>query len=166
MYKTVGCIVIIISCLFFGFLKIMELKRRFHYLKEFRMMFEKVRTEISLKMTPLPRTIKKVGNDFSNICFIKCADYISELGGQAAFEKAFNESKKMYSLKSEDIAVVRIFASGIGKCDIHNQLRQMDYSLKMLDESVNEAKEDFKTKQTVYISCSVLAGAFLVLVLL
>lgn len=166
MFKVVGSGFIIACCVYFGMNKIKECKKRIDSLGQFRSMISQLRVEIELNNTPLPKAMENIGHRFDNRCFQNCSRQILKIGGQAAFEKSLLECANEYCLNENDILSINVLSSGLGKCDLVNQLKQIDYCISRIDLALEEAKTEFSKKNSVYVSSSVMFGVLVVLILL
>ena len=166
MYKLMGGSIIMLCFITFGVYKSFCIRRRLKCLREFRLMIEALRTEISFCAIPLSRAAREIGERFSNECFIKFAELIPEVGGQRAFEKAVGKFSDKYFFSATDKSCILLMANGIGRTDVGNQIRQLDYTISELDKIIMEASGECSQKTRGYINGSVLVGAFFVLMLM
>ena len=166
MFKIFGSAFIIACCTYLGVNKIKEMNKRIDGLYEFRAMLIQLRVEIEMKNTPLPYAIKNIGERFNNKCFKSCGEMILKIGGQAAFEKSLRESANQYSFSENEISAIGVLGQGLGRCDLINQLRQIDYCISRIDIALEEAKSELSKKNSIYVSGSVMFGALIVLILL
>lgn len=166
MYKTAGALMIIAVFALAGFSFCRALGRRCSSLEEFRKLFSLLRSEIALKLTPLEKAFASLGVQYGNTCFILCADKLPELGAQEALICALKSTAQEYMLRPEDIEMLSAAAVGLGKCDLKNQLRQLDYAVSLIDNSIIKAKKEREEKSRLFMNGAVLSGVTLTLMLL
>ncbi len=166
MYKLTGAVIIMLCFTTFGVYKSLNIRKRLKHLREFRLMIEALRTEISFSATPLESAARKIGERFSNECFKEFARLIPEVGGQRAFERAISMFLDKYSFTARDQSCILLMANGLGRTDVNNQVRQLDYTISELDKIITEASGECSQKTRGYINGSVLVGAFSVLMLM
>ncbi|MBP3359484.1 MAG: stage III sporulation protein AB [Clostridia bacterium] len=166
MYKAAGALMIIAAFSFVGYSFCRALGRRCSSLEEFRKLFSLLRSEISLKLTPLEKAFAAIGSQYGNSCFILCADKLPELGAQEALINALKSTASEYMLRGEDIELLSAAAVGLGKCDLKNQLKHLDYAVSLIDNSIVRAKKEREEKSRLFMNGAVLSGVMLTLMLL
>ena len=132
MYKIIGAAFTFFSVLAFGYGRIRMLYKRYELLENFHKSVSLLRSEIALRQTHLQSAFEKIGAEYKNPCFTRCAELISDNGAEAAFNKAVSETCSDSGLLCEDYNAIFEISPGLGRCDTENQLRQLDYALGLL----------------------------------
>lgn len=166
MFKLIGVISVISSFVFWGLSKSMRLKQRTDSLSLFINMLDWLRTEIEMKQTHLSDAFELIGTKCQNKCFLMCAEDIDKMGGQDSFSNAVINTKELYCFLDEDINIFLEFSINLGMVDLYNQVRRIDETISKLKKSLSEAQTTYTQNSKMYVSISVLAGIFVVLIVL
>ncbi len=166
MYRISGMLIVFICFTAAGIKKTAELDRRIKFLKEFRCMFEDLRTEIALRGTVLPEAVKQTGNKYSNTCFIKWVEYMSVWGAETGFGKALCETRKKYCFEDNDLQVLKCITASLGRVDLDNQLRKLDSGITEADKYIAEIASKYCDKKRMYLGGYTLTGIFIILLLM
>lgn len=163
MYKLSGMMIVFLSFMITGIKKTAELSMRIKHFKEFRCMFEDLRTEISLRGTILPKAVKETGIKYSNACFIKWVEYMTVWGAETGFSKALTETQKKYCFTQSDLQILKCITASLGRIDLENQLRKLDSGIAEADKYINEISLSYNDKKRMYLGGYTLTGVFIIL---
>lgn len=164
MYKIIGAMVTFFSVLAIGYGRSRMLYRRYEILENFHKSVSVLRYEISLRQTHLREAFEKIGAEYKNPCFVRCAELILDNGAEAAFNKAVSETCSDFGLLCEDYNAIFEISPGLGRCDAENQLRQLDYALGLLREAADNALGVIREKSGVFIRGAILAASAIVII--
>ncbi len=166
MFKIIGGFMIGIACVLIGYTRCIRLSRRYISLCCFRQALSVLRSEISLKMTPLAEAFGRAGEMCGNECFVRCSEMISETGAETSLKRAVLETAEENCLSKSDIEALLSLSAGLGKCDIKNQIERVDYTVSLVDEAIKNAKKEKSEKGRMIMHCSVFLGAAIILILI
>ena len=166
MFKIIGGFMVGIACVLTGHMRCIRLRKRYMSLCSFRQALSVLRSEISLKMTPLAKAFGSAGEMCGNGCFVRCSEYIPEMGAESAFKRAVLETAEEECLSKSDIEALLSLSAGLGKCDMKNQIERVDYTISLVDESIKNAKKEKSEKGRMIMHCSVFLGAAIILILI
>ncbi len=166
MYKIIGgALIMICSYLLGNYLKF-KIKKRIRAFDEISFALRQLRSEIELKMIPIPKAMKQIGEELGCMFFSECSKRIMTTGLSGAFKTSLMDVRGSYCFTSDDIAVISSFSSGLGRSNLDGELRQIDYCIEKLDIHSKNVRKEYEQKQTMYVSVSMLVGALIVLVLM
>ena len=166
MFKIIGAIIISVAFSLLGYLKCRKITKRHSILLHFNEALSVLRSEIALKKLPLNKAFFKAGSICDNSCFTYCAEKIPSIGSESAFKQAVLKYSEEYCFTKNDTDIILSLAPGLGKCDITNQLRQIDYTLSLLQGAIISAEEEKKEKSKMIMHSSVFAGVAVALILI
>lgn len=95
---------------------------------------------------------------FSDFCFSDEKPFLSQ----------WNSLLKIYETKlsQQDIRLLMSFAENLGKADINGEISHIQMYIDMLNDSVEEAKNNINTKSKLYRTLGVSAGLLVSILLL
>lgn len=166
MLKLLGALTVLSSFICIGVKKNYELNKRISNITEFRNMCEELRTEICLRNTPIPKAIGAIGKKYSNSIFINWSDLMGQTGVEQAFETAFGRCWDLNCFNKKDFEVLKSVSVGLGRIDLENQLRRLDYSIEQISSYLSDVKAEYANKCRLYLNGSILAGISLVIILI
>lgn len=170
--KIAGSIAVLTACGGFGFYCGGEFERRIRELKELRGIFLLVRGDIRYLKTSLPEAFYAVAEQNPGTFrefFQKVADSLSEciIGSfEEAFAKAAEKTLQETALKPQDISLLNQLGGMFGRIDTDMQLNALDWYLEQLEETIKGLSGEAVQKIALCKSLGVLAGIFLLVMLL
>jgi len=165
MFKIAGAVLAFASVAAMGYRRSRLLYVRCKTLEDFHRCIFALRCEISLRQTPLEKAFRIIGDRYNNSCFIRCSELIESLGAETAFERAVTELSENSGICEEDYNVISELSSGLGRCDMENQLKRLDYALLRLENAMDEAKGNVKDKAGFFVRTALMAASAIVIAL-
>ena len=172
MLKLAGTILLMMGCIGLGINKVADEKRRIRELREMRRIILRIQSEMVYGKRTLPE-----------ICLL-LSQYMEEPYSQAfcdIFHKmekndgsVLNNIWKEYMevcmkgmpLKEEEKAVLVRLPEHLGILDENTQAANIGQSLDMIEERIHHAESEYENKSKVILSISIMAGLFLIIILL
>lgn len=152
-------------CAYMGIMRSNEMKNRCVMLERLISAFEMLETEIRFNRTEIKKAFLNTEKALPMYGFLKtAAENMDKLGIKKAWENAAD--KCLRSLSDVDRNAVKILSSKLGMTDAEGQIKQLEYVKNILKHQAGEAEKEYKRLGRLYRSGGVLAGAFIVLVLL
>lgn len=170
MLKSVGLLFLFLGCLFFGLTQSMDLKKRLKLLTELRRTLKLLSGEIRCVHSPLPEAFVRVGKKVSEPYsgFLQAAAEGMEGEKKRPLGEIFQENQSLFlgtALNKEDQEMILELGRQMGYLDITMQLQTLELFGEALEESINNAAEDYSKKAKMYRYLGVLTGLFLVMLL-
>lgn len=175
MFKFTAIILAFISALSVGFYKAYEIKRRKQLLLEFRDLFLQIMTEIGYFKAPLPlifQRIKDKNNTSASIILRQCQLHYNiglhheNLPFSSLWEQAIQETYREEPLKKDDLQLMTKCGVFLGQSDYKNQKQQMELFLSQLDQHIQDADQNIKTKGVLYSKAGLSIGAVIAIAML
>lgn len=167
MLKIMGSIMIGGSCIYFGLRRSARFRKRYSCLKKLKNSLSLLETEIAFKGTELGPALESADQG-SGICglFAEAAKNIKKSGIRASWSNAVKKCAPRMCLTPGDIDTLMMLGQRLGMTDTENQVKNIAAVRNMLDIHINAAKYDTEHFCRLYTGGGVLAGVFLILVLL
>lgn len=167
MFKIIGSIMIGISCIYLGLRRSLRLKKRYKYLKNIQNSLELLETEISLKSTRISEAFKDI-HEKTDTCslFKTAAELITDNGIAKAWSKSVHKNALQMCLSDGDVGALIILGQRLGMTDTETQVKNINSVKNILDINIKSAKYDVEHFCRLYSGGGVLAGVFIVLMLL
>lgn len=166
MLKLFGSLMIGAVCAWYGFVLSDKLKKRMDFLDAFITSLTALETEISFGKYELRTIFKKLDNERLFGFYKRCAEHIRETGIHDAWERAAADTAGAAYLRENDINAISVLGSELGKTDIEGQRKNISRVRELLNICAENAREEYGRLSKVYRSCGVLAGVFVVIVLI
>lgn len=164
MNRFFGACMIGVVCAWVGFKAADRLSRRKEFLRAFITTLTVIETEIEFGKYELKYIFKKFQDNRKLFGFYeRCVDGISEKGIKKAWQAALNDTKDKAPLKSHDVEAILSLGNELGMSDIGGQKKSIKRCIKLLSESEKEANEEYIRLAKVYRGCGVLAGVFVII---
>ncbi len=170
--KIIGCVMVIGSSTGIGFFFSNEMKCRLDNLKELRKMVGLLRGDIRYAKTPLPEAIASITRrhqgSFSNF-FNSVSEKLRELSGQTfadIWKEAVGKELVDTALSKKDKQHLIQFGENLGYLDKEMQMNVIDLFQSQLEEEIKEMTKTMKEKSYLFNSLGVMAGVFIVIVML
>lgn len=91
---------------------------------------------------------------------------MKNLGAEVSFKRAVLETAEVNNFTKSDTDAILSLASGLGKCDMDNQLKQLDYTVSLLDNAITMSNREKTEKSKMIMHGSVFAGVAIILMLI
>lgn len=170
--KIIGCVMVIGASSGMGFFFSNEMKYRLENLKELKKMIGLLRGDIRYAKTPLPEAIGSITrrhNGCFNGFFNSVSEKLLELSGQT-FSEIWKDAviKELMdtSLSKKDKLHLTQFGDNLGYLDKEMQMNVIDLFQSQLEDEINEMTKTMKEKAYLYNSLGIMAGVFIVIVMI
>ncbi|MCY6370323.1 stage III sporulation protein SpoIIIAB [Clostridium ganghwense] len=169
--KTLGCILILVSCSLIGFIYGENLRSRVIQLKEIEQALYQLESEIVYTRTSLPEIFEHIGEKcnkpIKNI-FLEVSQLLDNNEVDSVYEgfkKSIECNKELINLKKEDIRVLLDLARTLGESDVEGQKSILSLSLTNLKKQVNAAEVVMQKNIKMYRYLGFSLGAILVIMI-
>lgn len=171
MFKLAGIPGLVLALGLWGILKAEQLKSRIKTLEEFMKMCLLLKSKINYLHEPLTYIFTQESGQGENRAFRLLYESFAEAGengGQISqiWTKKADELYKSAGLTGTDMECVKYPGSFIGQTDYENQIYQFEYLERMLQNQINEATEEYKSKGPLYRKLGFFVGALIGIVLI
>ena len=166
MSKIVGCIIILVMSAALGFEKAKELTKHRKELEELQRIFIMIQAELTYIKSPLGELFLKLQNKTEGKYQLWMRDISKELKRfqQHTFEEIWNISVENHFKESFLTKIELEELKQIGKNISHTEA--IDLFLTQIELFIQHTREEEKSKKRLYQSMGVMAGIFLVIVLI
>lgn len=172
MLKLTGSLLLMTGCTGLGINKVMEEKKRIRELREIRRMTVRIQNEMTYGKRTLPEICLLFGQCMEEpyrSAFLTIFQKMEENHG-TAFEKIWKEETgkcmRDLPLKEEEKNILQNLPEHMGLLEETMQAADIGQSLDMISEHIARAEAEYENKTKVIMSVSVMAGLFLVILLL
>lgn len=170
MIKLVGILLITFACGQAG----VELSKKYcSRTKELNLvlaMLNKIETYIRFSQTPTAEIFGQLAQEsyFDCLGFAKkCNGYLKKgMIFPTAFGKSIDESKSQLHLTESDLKIIARLGDIIGAWDVQGQIKELKLIQNQLEESLDLAKQEQKTKGKLMKSVGLLVGILISIILL
>ena len=162
----IGSVMIIVACTVMGFEKGHELQVHLRELEELKRIFTLIQSELQYTKAAFAEVFLKISRKTDD----KYKKWLRELASnlekrekgtfQEVWEYEIAENFKNSQLTKEELEDLRQVGKNLG------YLETLDLYLEQLDLSIQRTREEIKSKKKLYQSMGIMAGIFLVIVLL
>ena len=170
--KIIGCILVVASSTGMGFFFSNEMRCRIEDLKELRKLIGLLRGDIRFANTPLPEAISSITRRQSGN-FNKFFNYVStklrELSGHTFSEiwkEAVLKELSDTSLSKKDKLHIIQFGESLGYLDKDMQMNTIDLFISQLEDEIKELSKTVKEKAYLYKTLGIMAGVFIIIVMI
>ncbi len=165
MVRWIGYVCIFIGCTGIGLYKSEELKKREQELQELQQIFSALQKEIEYTRTPIGEILKNISCKTSETyqCWLETLSKRCNEKGYQTFDVIWNESIKLLEesrLTQDEIADLKQVGGHL------QQSEAISLFLERLDYCMQNTRRENETKRKLYKSLGVMAGVFLVILLL
>ncbi|MDO5398094.1 MAG: stage III sporulation protein AB [bacterium] len=145
-----------------GFLISVEMRRRCTFWERFITALEMLKAEIGYNGSDLKKAFAAASEVSGLKLFERAADRLSELGIDAAWAEAVREG----GANTEDMKLLLLLSSRLGKTDVDGQLKHIEYISSLAEETRAKAENIYMEKGALFRRGGILVGIFVVLVLI
>ena len=172
LFKGVLCILILLGGFAIGQLKAKTYDNRVYHLQELITTLKVLESEMKYRLDPLPDLfyrVSKIKEGMSGDLLCIAAELLkgqSSMDLPACWKEAVHTAYLESALKPEDKRIITDFGIELGKTDMESQKGMFVRTYSLLEEQVNEAAEDKKTKGKMYKSLGPAVGMLIVILLI
>jgi len=159
VFKLIGAAAVILSSGLIGIKKYNEFYERKRILQSIRDGAQKIKNNLSCMCMPLYECFLSGGEFFE-----KAALCIKR--GELPSEAVRNTAFVTHCLKKEDKDIILRFADGLCAYDCNGQIANIELFLREIEDRIECASLELKTKGTLFVKGSLLAAAAVVLILI
>ena len=166
MQKIIGSIIVISVCTAFGFEKSRELQLHLKELEELKRLFMIIHSELKVTKATLSEIFLKVSKKTETLYkeWLKNLAKQLEVCDAGTFVELWKSSIQIYlgetTLRKDEIYELEQVGLGIQYIDT------LELYLNQLDFTIQNTREELKSKRKLYQSMGIMSGIFLVIVLL
>lgn len=170
--KIIGVCLILCSSTAIGFELSRQLKERVEELESIRKLLLMLRGEIKYSHSTLAEAFQAIGRRLKSsygAFLLKAADEMDSMEGQTLaqiWERCVNEELKESALKKEDREKLVHLGSQLGYLDTEMQISTIELYLEQVQEEIKNAAESCKRNGRLYRTMGVIAGIFLVILMI
>ncbi|MEE1224306.1 MAG: stage III sporulation protein AB [Clostridia bacterium] len=164
MLKLIGAIMICAACTYMGIRKSNELKNREKALKGMHAALGQLETEIGFCANDLKHAFVNIckNSDIHEI-FEDAAQRIEKFGIRKAWTYAVMNCRAPFL--DADRELLLMLGTRLGMTDTKNQLKHIGYMRELINAQANSAKSEYKRLGNIYRGGGILAGLFIILVI-
>lgn len=172
MLKLAGILLLMIGCTGLGINKVSEEKRRIKELREIRRMIVRMQNEMSYGKRTLPEICLLFGQCMEEpyrSAFLELFYKLEENDGtvlEVMWKEQMDACMMGLPLKEEEKIILRDLPQHLGIQDEAMQAADIGQSLDMLEDHIRQAETEYESKTRMIMSISVMAGLFLIILLL
>lgn len=160
MIKIVGILLISVAAIGFGMLYSYSLRLEYKRLLGFQKLISLIRTRIECFNQPL----SEIYTDFSEESLDECG-FTAELK-RSGYVPALCKYKDHLTIRSEILAVLADFGSGLGKSFSEEQIRHCDRYISVIEEKVSELEKELPIKSKTARALSAAAAIMIAIILI
>lgn len=168
--KIIGMILVITSCSGLGLIYSTRLKKRVEDFIRYKKALILLKNEINYSVTPLPEAFeyvgKKIEGHIGNYFTVISEELKKKISGNINTifkEHAFRELEET-CLNKKDIENIVSFSSNLGVLDKESQLNNIKLQIEVVEEEINNAREDESKNGNLFKTLGVLAGIFIIII--
>jgi len=171
LLKIIGCVIVVISSSFLGYVLSRDCSRRPQELREMQSLLYMLENEISYLSNLLSDAFEKIykSSKYEVGEFFRCTVQKlenSSINASQAWEAAVKENIKKTSLNKEDESILISFGKILGSSDMEGQIKNIELTLKQLKLQENKAEQTKTKNESMYRKLGVLGGIAIVIILL
>lgn len=172
MFKLAGVLCILTGCIGWGGNRIMEEKDRVRHLREMIRIIKRIQDEISYGKHTLPEVCLLLSEncDIAYRPFLKRIYEQMNRGDNACFDRIWEQ--QMYDclrdipLSEDEKDILRKLPQNLGMQEEKLQAESIGQSMDLLMRTCRRTEDAYENKSRMIFSVSVLAGVFLIILLL
>lgn len=171
MIRILGATLIIGASAAIGFSSVRRMQLRVHVLSSLLVSIETIKNEICDRLTPLPELFARLAAETESpvkFLFARLAVQMDELGDMsfyAIWEKAIEKTPDLELTPAEKRTLTDLGRT-LGRYDIEEQRVACNYTMRRLETYLQKAEAERRNQGKVHAALSVIAGVFVVIILL
>lgn len=172
VFKLLGCIMVLLSSGFLGYVLSTDCKRRPRQLRELQSMLQIFENQISYLSDVLIEAFGRICSSSSGETAIFFSDAAERLrsgrsvSAAQAWEEAVRVNIRRTSLNREDEEILVSFGKLLGSSDLEGQIKNIRLTLSQLKLQEQKAEESRAKNEGMYRSLGILGGIAVVIVLI
>jgi stage III sporulation protein AB len=172
VFKMLGCIMVLLSSGFLGYILSADCKKRPRQLRELQSMLQIFENQISYLSDVLAEAFLRLSSSNGGETGIFFSNTVERLqSGRSitaakAWEEAVRENIKKTSLNREDEEILVSFGKLLGSSDLEGQIKNIRLTLGQLKLQEQKAEESRAKNEGMYRSLGILGGIAVVIVLI
>lgn len=168
MLKILGCVLIIVSCVYCSALYSSNLKKRIKGLDFFIRLFELFKIKIEYEKCTVLQLIKSLKNECDDYIFLgDCLKNINDgLSLKNAWILSLQNKKEALGLAKSDILLLEKFCEELGETDLEGQISNITLYIQLLSKNLTELEKTVKEKSRVAINTGFFAGIIVAILLI
>lgn len=172
MLKLAGIMLLMTGCIGLGINKVLEEKKRIWALREIKKMILRIQSEMIYGKRTLPEIcllFSQCMEEPYRSAFDKIFRKMEENDGsilEIIWKEKLEECMESIPLKEDERAVLTSLPKHLGILDETTQAHSIGESLDIIAERINRTESEYESKSRVVMSISVMAGLFLIILLL
>lgn len=164
LLKLIGAIMICAACTYMGIRKSNELRGRYKSLKNIETALGYLETEISFSSNDLKHAFMNIDkNADTKGLFRDASEKIEEFGIKKAW--AYAVMKSTMPLLNADRELILMLSAKLGMTDTKNQLKHIGYIKELVNAQSVSAENEYNRLGRIYRGGGVLAGIFIILII-
>ncbi len=165
MIKLAGAICVLAGCAYAGFAKSIQMRRREEWLLNMRAFLNMLDIQIQFSSDRLERCMRMADKHIKLGRFLTyAADHIKTDGIQCAWAESVRINTPY--LTDEDREVITVLGARLGMTDRENQYKNICYTKELIQKQYEQAHDLRRRVSRLYEGGGILAGVFVVLMLI
>lgn len=164
MLKLIGSFMIGGACVYLGFKRNLNMKKRLSSLQNIQNKLSLLESEIGFRGVDLKEAFLNIDN--SNGIFSDAANHIEDEGIKKAWSNSVKKHCSKYCFTEGDADTLFMLGQRLGMTDTENQIKHINSIKNILDIHIKAAQYDVEHFSRLYSGGGVLTGIFLILILL
>lgn len=172
VFKLLGCIMVLLSSGFLGYILSADCKKRPQQLRELQNLMQLFENQISYLSDVLADAFGKVGRMSgceTGVFFTGTVEKLQSgrsLSASQAWEEAVGENIRRTSLNREDAEILVSFGKILGSSDLEGQIKNIRLTMNQLKLQEEKAEASRRKNEGMYRSLGILGGLAVVIVLI
>ena len=166
LFKTLGCIFILVSSVGIGFSMSKELEKHLDELEKIKHIFSLMRSEMQYSRVPFAEVFEKIGIKMNGIYgnwLCKLSTKLEEKEGgtfEEQWSQSIDEMLKQSALKKDEKNELKSMGKNL------EYIESLDIYIEQLEYSIKQTRESNQSKKKICKSMSITGGMFLVILLI
>ena len=160
---------IIVGCTSIGFILSRGYADRVNELNDLSILINILQNKIKFTQLPLQEIFEELGNiklqTKIHKIFLICSENLKKMKMEKAWEEAIEEGKRFFYLNEEDIEVLNILGSTLGKTDINGQMNEINEIKERIGLQIQQAEKEKNKNSKMYKSLGTITGLGIVILL-
>lgn len=160
---------VIAGCTSIGFILSRGYADRLNELNDLSILINILQNKIKFTQLPLQEIFEELGKiklktKIHNV-FLICSENLKKMKMEKAWEGSIEEGRKFFYLNEEDIEVLNILGSTLGKTDIDGQMNEINEIKERIALQIQQAEKEKNRNSKMYKSLGTITGLGIVILL-
>ncbi len=165
--KFIGAVLILLSSIFISKNITARLKKRAESLKSFERFLVLLEGEITYRNNPLDTAFSNISSAVNLGEFLPFVISSIKIDGvRKSWQVGIKTFKSELALTDRDTKILLSFSHQLGATDRDNQIKNIQYIHKLLEDSINDAETSYQTLSRLYRNISLSAGIGAIILLI